>query len=69
MLDIKQPKQVYQFSKRMYQAYKDNNNESKQDKTQVSESEMSNRKQRRIILMFEPLALCPRLHHNEEFSL
>ena len=30
-LDIKQPKQVYQLSIIIYQAYKDNNNESKQD--------------------------------------
>ena len=28
MLDIKQPKQVYQFSTNKYQAYKDNNNKN-----------------------------------------
>ena len=69
MLDIKQPRQVYQFSTSIYQAYKDNNNESKQYTNTNELREMSNRKYRRIVSKFEPLALRPRLHRNEEFSL
>ena len=66
MLDIEQPKQVYQLSTIIYQAYKDNNKESKQYITQVRE--ISNYKHERFVSRFEQLALRPCLHRNEGYS-
>ena len=40
-----------------------------QDINKIELREISNRKHGRIISRFEPLGLCPRLHHYEGFSL
>ena len=71
MQDIKQPKQVYLWSTRNIKHVIDEHTYNKHVRYihKWVEREMINRKHGRFVSRFEPLALRPRLHRNEEFPL